>query len=160
MSLLPTNPRRRRRLVLLVAMVAVLALATALILAAFEKNLMYFYTPSDITEGHIHPGGVIELGGMVEPGSVKRAGADLQVEFNVSDGVSRLAVVYQGSLPDLFREGQGVVVYGRLLDGKIHASRILARHDENYMPQHLEKKLRKTGAIDGQGHYQPPGGAQ
>ena len=148
MSLLPKSPRQRRRLLLVASLVGAASVATAFILLAFERNLMYFYTPSDILSGRIAARGVIELGGMVKPGSLRHHGEGLRVEFAVSDGRDELIVHYEGVLPDLFREGQGVVAYGRLVDGGFHANRILAKHDESYMPAHLHERLKRGEGAD------------
>jgi cytochrome c-type biogenesis protein CcmE len=133
------------------ALLAGLAIATALGITAFRKNLMYFYTPSDLVAGTIAPGRQLRLGGLVERGSVKH-GEGLQVDFVLGDCLHSVPVRYDGILPDLFREGQGIVATGTLGgDGRFNATEVLAKHDENYMPPQLAKSLK-----DGSGHSCAP----
>ena len=126
-----------------VAVLAVgIGLAAALTLTAFRKNLMNFYTPTDLVAAAVPAGATMRLGGMVEQGSVKR-GEGLKVEFMLADCVNRVAVRYEGLLPDLFREGQGIVANGKLgADRVFVASEVLAKHDENYMPPQVAKSLK------------------
>jgi cytochrome c-type biogenesis protein CcmE len=140
---------RHKRFALIAAGLAVLGIATALILSAFRQNLVFFFSPSDIAAHKAPAERSFRVGGMVETGSVKRDG--VSVRFIVTDTAHTVPVVYQGILPDLFREGKGVVAQGKLgADGVFHASEVLAKHDENYMPpeaaQALEQaeKARKT----------------
>ena len=123
-----------------------LGIATALVLRAFEKNLVFFFTPSQVAANEAPQGRTFRIGGMVLEGSVKRTG--VEVQFVVTDTVKQIPVVYSGSLPDLFREGKGVVAQGRLRDdGVFHAREVLAKHDENYMPPeaaHAVAKAQKT----------------
>ena len=137
--------RKRRRLVLIGGGLAVLAVAVALMLSAFRDSIVFFNSPSDVADRHIAPGTRIRLGGLVKTGSLVR-GDDLKVRFDVTDGSREMPVVYQGVLPDLFREGQGVVAEGTL-DGSgiFDADTILAKHDETYMPKEVADALKKSG---------------
>ena len=124
---------RHKRLAAVAAGVAALGVATALILNAFQSNLVFFYTPSQIAANEAPQGKSFRIGGMVETGSVKRDG--VEVRFVVTDLTKNVPVAYTGILPDLFREGKGVVAQGRLgTDGTFRADEVLAKHDENYMP--------------------------
>jgi len=137
--------RKQRRLVLIGGSLAVLAVAVALMLSAFRDSIVFFNSPSDVSEKHIGPGTRIRLGGMVKSGSLER-GNDLKVRFEVTDGSHEIAVAYQGVLPDLFREGQGVVAEGALDPaGVFAADTILAKHDETYMPKEVADALKKSG---------------
>ena len=137
--------RKQRRLVLIGAGVGVLAVAVALMLNAFRDSIVFFNSPSDVAEKHIAAGTRIRLGGMVKTGSLVRSG-DLKVRFAVTDGARDLDVAYQGVLPDLFREGQGVVAEGTLDGGGVfNADTILAKHDESYMPKEVAAALKKSG---------------
>jgi len=137
--------RQGRRMAFVVAGVVGLALATGLILAALRQNIVYFYTPRDLAAAHLAPGQPVRLGGLVEKGSVKRDG-DNRVTFVVSDGTARCAVSYQGLLPDLFREGQGIVAEGKLVsEGQFAASSVLAKHDERYMPPGVAEAIKDRG---------------
>ena len=112
-----------------------LAVAAALVLTAFRQNLVFFYTPSQVAAQEAPQGRTFRIGGMVETGSVKRQADGLTVRFLVTDTAKSIPVVYRGALPDLFREGKGVVAQGRVgADGVFTASEVLAKHDENYMP--------------------------
>jgi cytochrome c-type biogenesis protein CcmE len=126
--------------------VAALAIATALVLMAFEKNLVFFFTPSQVAANEAPQGRTFRIGGMVVAGSVKREG--VEVRFAVTDTAKTIPVVYRGALPDLFREGKGVVAQGQVgADGVFHAREVLAKHDENYMPPeaaHAVENARKT----------------
>ncbi len=133
------------------ALVLGLAAATALGVVAFRKNLMYFYTPSDLVAGQAAAGQRVRLGGLVAAGSVKH-GDGLRVNFVLGDCLKSLPVRHDGILPDLFREGQGIVATGHLgADGVFVAEEVLAKHDENYMPPQLAKSLK-----DGEGHSCAP----
>lgn len=134
--------RRQRRMAALAALVLGLALAATLTLTAFRKNLMTFYTPSDLVAAAVPVGVKLRLGGLVERGSVNRT-EGLQVQFVLADCTNRIAVRYEGLLPDLFREGQGIVATGQLAEGKVFvAEEVLAKHDENYMPPQLAESLK------------------
>jgi len=124
---------RQKRLALIVGGVAVLGVASWLILSAFNDNLVFFFSPSDVVAAKAPQGRAFRVGGLVETGSVSREGVN--VSFKVTDTVKAIPVVYTGMLPDLFKEGKGVVAQGKLgSDGVFHASEVLAKHDENYMP--------------------------
>ena len=126
------KPRHKRLAAIAVGLVA-LGTVTALVLTAFEKNLVFFFTPSQVAANEAPQGRTFRIGGMVEKGSVKREG--VEVRFVVTDTAKTIPVVYRGALPDLFREGKGVVAQGQLgSDGVFHAREVLAKHDENYMP--------------------------
>jgi cytochrome c-type biogenesis protein CcmE len=137
--------RRQRRLVLIGTGVSVLAIAAALVLTALKDSIVFFNSPTDLVEKHIGPGTRIRLGGLVKSGSVIR-GDSLAVRFAVTDGNKEIAVAYAGALPDLFREGQGVVAEGALDGaGLFRADTILAKHDETYMPKEVADALKKQG---------------
>jgi len=132
--------RRQQRIAGVAAIVVGVALATAFTLTAFRKNLMSFYTPSDIS-AQTPAGAKMRLGGLVETGTLKRLGG-LKVEFTVADCTHKVLVRYEGLLPDLFREGQGIVATGELNDERVFvASEVLAKHDENYVPPRVAEKL-------------------
>jgi len=134
---------RNKRFVLIAAGLAVLGVAAALILSAFQQNLVFFFSPSDIAANKAPAERTFRVGGMVESGSVKRDG--VQVRFIVTDTANTVPVVYKGILPDLFREGKGVVAQGKLgTDGVFHASEVLAKHDENYMPPDAAHALEQA----------------
>jgi cytochrome c-type biogenesis protein CcmE len=138
--------RKRRRLVAVALGLCLLGAATALVLAAFRENLVFFYSPTDIAAKSIAPGRRIRIGGLVEQGSVRRIAGGHGVDFRVTDGKTGIAVVFDGILPDLFREGQGVVAEGQLrTDGVFAASTVLAKHDEKYMPPEVADALKKAG---------------
>jgi cytochrome c-type biogenesis protein CcmE len=137
--------RKQRRLILIGAGLGVLAVAVALMLTAFRDSIVFFNSPSDVAEKHIEPGTRIRLGGLVKTGSLVRSD-NLKIRFDVTDGSREVAVAYQGVLPDLFREGQGVVAEGALDgSGVFNADTILAKHDENYMPKEVADALKKSG---------------
>jgi cytochrome c-type biogenesis protein CcmE len=137
--------RKRRRLVLIGAGVGVLAIAVALMLSAFRDSIVFFNSPTDVVEKHVAPGTRIRLGGMVKAGSLVR-GDNLQVRFDVTDGSRDMRVAYQGVLPDLFREGQGVIAEGTVEGaGSFSADTVLAKHDETYMPKEVAEALKKAG---------------
>ncbi|HYS14453.1 MAG TPA: cytochrome c maturation protein CcmE [Burkholderiaceae bacterium] len=134
---------RHKRFVLIAAGLGVLGIAAALILSAFQQNLVFFFSPSDIAAHKAPAERTFRVGGMVESGSVKRDG--VQVRFIVTDTANTVPVVYKGILPDLFREGKGVVAQGKLgTDGVFHASEVLAKHDENYMPPDAAHALEQA----------------
>jgi len=137
--------RKQRRLVLISSALVVLGLAAALVLNAMRDSLVFFNSPTDVIEKQVAPGTRIRLGGLVAEGSVKR-GDDLNVRFEVTDGNKAVPVAYRGILPDLFREGQGVVTEGALdAAGLFRADVVLARHDENYMPKEVADALKRQG---------------
>jgi len=144
--------RKQRRLTLIGAGLGVLGLAAALVLFALRDSIVFFNSPTDVVEKHIAPGSRIRLGGLVKPGTLVR-GDNLQVSFEVTDGNKSVPVSYTGILPDLFREGQGVVTEGALnTAGTFKADSVLAKHDENYMPKEVADALKK------QGHWKADGG--
>jgi cytochrome c-type biogenesis protein CcmE len=137
--------RKQRRLALIGTSLAVLAVAAALVLGALRDSIVFFSSPTDVAEKHIAPGTRLRIGGLVKPGSLER-GDNLFVRFAVTDGKTDIPVQYQGIVPDLFREGQGVVAEGKLdANGKFAADTILAKHDERYMPREVVEALKKTG---------------
>jgi cytochrome c-type biogenesis protein CcmE len=145
--------RKRRRLYVLLACGIGLGSATALTLSAFSSNLVFFVSPTDLVKQE-HLGRMVRLGGLVQQGSVERTtGGKPTATFRVTDGANSVKVTYVGILPDLFREGQGVVTLGTLLpDGSFKASEVLAKHDETYMPKEVEEALKKSG------HWNPSAG--
>lgn len=149
------TPKRRRLTILLLAALG-LGTATALTLTAFQDNLVFFRSPADIAAEPPPPGRNFRLGGLVEQGSVERgttAEGRPNITFNVTDGAHTVRVQYSGVVPDLFREGQGVVTLGQIgPDGVFHAREVLARHDENYMPPEVADALRRSG------HWNPASG--
>jgi cytochrome c-type biogenesis protein CcmE len=125
---------------------AVLGVAAALILIAVGDSLVFFYSPTDLQAQALTPERLVRLGGLVEEGSVQRADDGATVSFRVTDLQQAVPVAFTGLLPDLFREGQGVVVQGRMgTDGVFHAIEVLAKHDENYMPKEVADALKKSG---------------
>jgi cytochrome c-type biogenesis protein CcmE len=138
--------RKRRRLLAVGLALSLFSAATAMVLAAFSSNLVFFYGPSDLIARAIGPGHRIRIGGMVERGSVVHEADGERVRFRITDGKTNIAVAYTGILPDLFREGQGVVAEGELRpDGAFNAATILAKHDEKYMPPEVVEELKKAG---------------
>lgn len=137
--------RKQRRLALIGTSLGVLAIAAALMLGALRDLIVFFNSPTDVAEKSIPPGTRMRIGGLVKPGSLQR-GDNLQVSFAVTDGKTEIAVRYQGIVPDLFREGQGVVAEGRLESGRVLAAdTVLAKHDERYMPREVVDALKKSG---------------
>ena len=137
--------RKQRRLALIGTSLAVLAIAAALVLSALRESIVFFNSPTDVAEKHLAPGTRMRIGGLVKPGSIER-GDNLLVRFAVTDGKTDLAVRYQGIVPDLFREGQGVVAEGKLDTGGVFAAdTVLAKHDERYMPREVVDALKKSG---------------
>lgn len=133
---------RRKRLLTVIAILSVLSIVVALVLYALRQNINVFYSPSEIRLGHAPENRMVRLGGMVLPGSVERR-QNLIVKFQVTDFKAQVPVVYHGVLPDLFNEGKGVVVEGRWLQGStFKAVRVLAKHDENYMPPAVKEMLQ------------------
>jgi cytochrome c-type biogenesis protein CcmE len=137
--------RKQRRLVLIGSSLGVLAIAVALMLNAFRDSIVFFNSPSDVLANHVGPGERIRLGGLVKAGSLVRVDG-LRIRFEVTDGKNEIPVRYDGILPDLFREGQGVVAEGKLGgDGVFDADTILAKHDATYMPKEVVEALKKSG---------------
>jgi cytochrome c-type biogenesis protein CcmE len=148
--------RKHRRLVLLLVCGLGLGTAAALVLTAFSDNMVFFLAPADLAAKAPHNGRVFRLGGLVEAGSVEhvREGSRPAVRFRITDGSAVVSVSYSGILPDLFREGQGVVTLGALQpDGTFRASEVLAKHDETYMPKEVADALKRSG------HWDPKAGA-
>jgi len=138
---------RHKRLAAIGAGVVALGVAAALVLSAFEKNLVFFFTPSQVAANEAPQGRTFRIGGMVETGSVKRTG--VEVQFLVTDTAKAIPVVYSGALPDLFREGKGVVAQGVLeADGVFRAREVLAKHDENYMPPEAAEAVQRAHEME------------
>jgi cytochrome c-type biogenesis protein CcmE len=136
--------RKQRRLTFLLVGLGVLGVAAALTLSALEDTLVFFYSPTELEAKKVPEGRNVRVGGLVEQGSVSRAAGE--VKFRVTDTAKAVDVVYRGQLPDLFREGQGVVCEGALgPDGVFRATEVLAKHDENYMPREVVDALKKSG---------------
>jgi cytochrome c-type biogenesis protein CcmE len=151
--------RKQRRAVLIGTCLGVLAVAVALVLVALGDSIVFFYSPSEVVEKHLGTGQRFRLGGLVEDGSLRR-GEGTAVSFVVTDNRATLPVTYIGVLPDLFREGQGVVAEGKLEnDGVFHADSVLAKHDENYMPPEVAQKLKAQGLWRGGAQAGTPQGA-
>jgi len=141
----PMTRKRRRLYIVLIAMGFLFA-AAALVLPALRDNLVFFYSPTEILEREIQPGQRIRIGGLVEEASVVQALGEVSVMFRVTDLTQTIPVVFTGVLPDLFREGQGVIAEGSLNeDGVFQATNVLAKHDENYMPPEVAEALKKSG---------------
>jgi cytochrome c-type biogenesis protein CcmE len=137
--------RKQRRAALILAGLAVLGVAASLVLYALNDTIVFFYTPSELAEKNVGPGQRFRLGGLVETGSIVK-GEGMTVRFTVTDTIKAVAVSYEGQLPDLFREGQGVVTEGRLdASGKFIADSVLAKHDETYMPKDVADRLKEKG---------------
>ena len=151
--------RKQRRAILIGTCLGVLALAVGLVLMALRDSIVFFYTPSEVAEKHLDSGQRFRLGGLVENGSLKR-GEGTTVSFVVTDKRATLPVTYTGVLPDLFREGQGVVAEGALTsEGVFHADSVLAKHDEKYMPPEVAKKLKEQGVWRGDEQAGTPQGS-
>ena len=135
------NPTRRRRLLLVLALLAAAGVAAFLVSLAIKRNITYLYTPAEVLRGEAGEQARFRLGGMVEKGSFQRAKGSLEARFRVTDGDAQLPVSYTGILPDLFRENQAVVATGSLIDGVFVATEVLAKHDENYMPKEVADKM-------------------
>jgi cytochrome c-type biogenesis protein CcmE len=122
----------------------ILCLASLLAMSAMRDNIVFFHTPTELLSGKVAEGNHVRIGGLVEKGSLERQSSGLDIKFRVTDGARSLPVLYTGILPDLFREGQGVVAEGRYQQGAFRASTILAKHDENYMPREAAAALRSS----------------
>ena len=147
--------RKQQRLGLLALGMAALGGATVLVLSAFNDNLVFFYSPSELKAKAVGVDRRVRIGGLVEAQSLFRDADGRSISFRITDGAADIAVVYQGLLPDLFREGQGAVAEGKLRpDGVFAASSVLAKHDENYMPREVVDALKKSG------HWQESGAAR
>ena len=144
------NQKRKQRLIIILSIVVGVAVASAFVLLALEENLNAFYTPEDIVAGKAKPDRVIRVGGLVVNGSVKREPGELAVEFSVTDTKAEMMIRFEGILPDLFREGQGIIAIGRLKQGAqgqqyLLADEVLAKHDENYMSPDLKAAMEEKG---------------
>ena len=136
---------RHRRFAWIAAGIAVLGIAVGLVLNAFQSNLVFFFTPTQVAAKEAPQGRPFRIGGLVEDGSIKRVPNSVEVTFVVTDTAQRVPVVYAGLLPDLFKEGKGVVAQGSLgPDGRFHATEVLAKHDENYMPPEAKDAVDKA----------------
>ena len=146
--------RKQKRLTMILGGLAIIGVAVGIILFALSGTITFFHTPSDLAETGVKPGQRIRLGGMVEAESVKKTAGTI-ITFNVTDQIKTITVSYNGILPDLFREGQGVVTEGMLqTDGTFVADTVLAKHDENYMPRELAESLKEKGVKLGKGAEQ------
>ncbi|MDG9882752.1 cytochrome c maturation protein CcmE [Pseudomonas putida CSV86] len=140
------NPQRKKRLFIILGLLAGLGVAVGLALSALQENINLFYTPTQIANGEAPLDTRIRAGGMVEKGSVQRSSDSLDVRFVVTDFNKSVPITYRGILPDLFREGQGIVALGKLNgEGVVVADEVLAKHDEKYMPPEVTKALKESG---------------
>ena len=137
------TPRRRQRMIFVAVIIAGVGVATVLVLSAIGQNMLYFFSPSQIHAGEVPEGRSIRVGGLVVDDSVKRQSNGVTVRFDLTDNAQTITVVYTGILPDLFREGQGIVAIGQI-DGQglLQADEVLAKHDENYMPPDIAEALK------------------
>ena len=139
------KPARKKRLALIGLMVTGIAIGVSFALKSLDENIMFFLTPSEVAQGKAPQGRLFRIGGMVVNGSVNRPGDGLTVEFDLTDNTSNLTVRYTGILPDLFREGQGIIANGEMgEDGAFVAQQVLAKHDENYMPPEVAAAMSKS----------------
>lgn len=142
------HPLRKRRLILILVMVSGIAVATGFALVAFNQNLMFFFTPSDVKAGKAPSNRLFRMGGMVVDGSVKKSDTSTEVWFDITDNEKTVTVKYNGILPDLFREGQGIITKGKLNEkGEFIAEEVLAKHDENYMPPEVAATMKKKKPV-------------
>lgn len=140
------NPQRKKRLFIILGLLAGLGVAVGLALSALQENINLFYTPTQIANGEAPLDTRIRAGGMVEKGSLQRSSDSLDVRFVVTDFNKSVPITYRGILPDLFREGQGIVALGKLnAEGVVVADEVLAKHDEKYMPPEVSKALKESG---------------
>ena len=147
------HPKRKQKLILVGLMVCAVGIALAFILRAFDQNLQLFFSPSEVIAGEVPEGAEFKVGGLVAANSVKRIGDGLTVEFALTDNGETIPVRYTGILPDLFREGQGTVSVGKLdADGVFIANKVLAKHDENYMPPEVAAALEEQKQKEGMKH--------
>ena len=141
--------RKHKRMMFVGGAMGALGIAAALIFLAFDDNLVFFFTPSDLSERSFAPEQRLRVGGLVAEGSWTKSGDGLTHEFVVTDGGATLQATYTGIVPDLFKEGQGVVAEGHLRGGVFYADEVLAKHDENYMPREVAEALRESGQWQG-----------
>ncbi len=140
------TPARKKRLALILLMVAGVATGLGFALKSLDENIMFFFTPSEVAEGRAPQNKLFRMGGMVVEGSVSRPGEGLTVQFDLTDNAREVTVRYTGILPDLFREGQGIIANGRIGDdGAFIAQEVLAKHDENYMPPEVAAAMKNVG---------------
>jgi len=152
--------RKRRRLIFVLAGMSCLGIATALVLNAFDDNLVFFYSPTDVLQKHPSTSKRLRIGGLVETGSLVTSDGGKRFDFKVTDGKTDMAVSYVGVVPALFREGQGVVAEGKLsADGSFSAANLLAKHDEKYMPPEVAEALKKSGEWRPDSQAAAPGAA-
>ncbi len=151
---------RQKRMTFVVALVAGVAVAIGLALKAFNENLLYFFSPSQVKSGEAPKDHGFRIGGLVVEGSVARDPQSLKVRFDLTDGAETVTVTYDSILPDLFREGQGIVATGKLADGVFVADQVLAKHDENYMPPEVADSLKDADMWKQMGKQQGAGVAQ
>ena len=147
--------RKNKRLSFVVLTLLALAAAAGLVLAAFEDNIVFFHSPTEIVKKNIQPEQRLRVGGLVEEGTVKQTGQDAITSFRVTDLTTSLTVNFKGILPDLFREGQGVVAEGHYRNGVFEAKEVLAKHDETYMPKEVADALKKSGKWKGEASTKP-----
>ena len=138
------NSSQKKRLGLIVGGLAICGAAAMLVMNAFEENLVFFFSPSQVAANEAPQGRAFRIGGFVEEGSVSRQKDGVTVRFEVTDTAHKVPVMYKGSLPDLFKEGKGVVAQGKLQNGVFMADQVLAKHDENYMPPEAEKAVKEA----------------
>jgi cytochrome c-type biogenesis protein CcmE len=137
------NAKQKTRSLIVAGAILASALVVAFVLIALNENIHLYYTPTEIVEQQAPTNRPIRMGGIVVPGSIQRTNDSLQVNFNLTDGANEITVSYDGILPDLFREGQGIVAMGHLdNDYKLSASQVLAKHDESYMPKEVEQSMQ------------------
>ncbi len=142
------HPLRRRRLILIILAISILGIVSCLVMYALRQNINLFFTPSDLRTQIIKSDKLVRLGGLVVPGSIERNSQNLEVNFKITDNKNIIEVVYDGVLPDLFREGQSIVTQGYLLEpNKFKAIEVLAKHDENYMPKELKSVLAENSKV-------------
>ncbi len=141
---------RQKRMTFVAALIAGVGLFIGLIMMALNENINHFYSPTEVMDGKAPTGHSFRIGGLVVTGSVRRDPASLKIEFDLTDGAKNFTVVYEGILPDLFREGQGIVATGKLNNDRTAfvADEVLAKHDENYMPPEVADALKKSGKMD------------
>jgi len=153
------TPARYRRLIAVVAVLIGIGVATALGLVAFRKNILYYYTPSQVASGAAEVGRPFRMGGLVATGSVRRDPGTMTVHFVLTDMQKSVPIAFNGILPDLFREGQGIVVHGSIgSDGAFTADEVLAKHDEKYMPPEVAAAIKKAQQQQADSVKQPSGG--
>lgn len=139
------TPKKKRRLMMLIVGLSFLGAAATLVLTAFQDNIVFFFSPTEILTKNVRPDQRLRIGGLVEEGSVKKDEDGKTIRFKVTDTAKTVDVVFTGLLPDLFREGQGVVAEGHYADGVFTATDVLAKHDEKYMPPEVAEAIKKSG---------------